>query len=48
MRDGELYQVLQLAEVLHKSIDEVLQWPKSHIITWLAYFKIKREYVNEH
>jgi hypothetical protein len=39
MMDDSLYGLLDIAYELRVSIDDLLDMPMMHIVTWLAYFQ---------
>ena len=38
-----MYFCFQLAEILHKSVDEIMEMSTLELELWLAYFEIKEE-----
>ena len=38
-----MFAVYQLAEALHKSVDEVQAMSEEQFMGWVAYFRIKQE-----
>ena len=41
--DPELFFLFQLAEHLHKSVEEVMRFSVTEIEGWVAYFNLKQE-----
>ena len=39
----ELHNIFSLAEVLHKTVSEILQMSVTEFNMWIAYFELKRE-----